>query len=130
MGFDWDLWGFSKCTIIWFISGVPLRIQQRLIFVIVIRCSRLQLWVGINWLRISRLLSEGMSNIYIWKLLLRKTDVLKTLIFGELQLMQISLNFKLFCNLRSGSKTVCVFSIFLNFERNYDVLKWGVHAFC
>ena len=50
MLFDWDLWGFSKCTIIWFTSGVPLRIQRMLIFAIVIRCSRLQLWVGINWL--------------------------------------------------------------------------------
>ena len=42
---------------------------------------------------------------------------------GELQLTQISLNFKTFCNLkiRGLGANLCVF--YFNFERKYDVLK-------
>ena len=47
-------------------------------------------------------------------------------VFGELQLMQISLNFKTSCcNVRTrglGAK-LCVAFYYFNFERNYDVLK-------
>ena len=49
---------------------------------------------------INRLLSKGMSIIYL-KLLLRKSDVLVSgSVFGELQLTQISLNFQAtYCNI-------------------------------
>ena len=67
--------------------------------------------------------------VYLKKLLLTKTEVLKTFIFsklkkivtrsvyGELQLTQIPLNFKNSClqlkKQRSGSNTMCEFSVIL-----------------
>ena len=66
----------------------------------------------------NRLLSKGMSDIY-----LRKTDVLKfkkfmtRSVFGELQLTQISLNFKSSCcNLKIrglGAKLCVTFPIII-----------------
>ena len=47
-------------------------------------------------------------------------------VFGEIQLMQISLNFKTSCcNLKSEVwEQICVWLFYyFNFERNYDVLK-------
>ena len=75
--------------------------------------------------------------MFTLKLLLRKTDILKTSIFlslifflsrldfGELQLTQISLNFKAFCyNLKIrglGAKLRLVY--YFNFGRNQDALR-------
>ena len=68
---------------------------------------------------INKLISKGMSNIYL-KVTFSKLRFSKfkkfvsRLVFGQLQLTQISLNFKTSCcnlKIRSGSKTVCGFSI-------------------
>ena len=81
-----------------------------------------------------------MSNIYLKDT--RKTDVLKrfskfnkfvtTSVFGELQLIQISMNFKTCCNLKiRGLGENCVWLFYhFNFERNYDVLSLRVYTFC
>ena len=72
---------------------------------------------------INRLLSEGMSNVYL-KITIEMFSKLRfsgfkkfvtRSVFGDLQLTLIPLIFKTSCcNLkrRSGSKTVCGFSIF------------------
>ena len=83
---------------------------------------------------INRLLSKGMSNIYLKKLLLTKINVRSSTckkfitrsLFGELQLTQISWNFKIsFRNLEIknlGANCIRLFYYF-NSERNFDVLK-------
>ena len=73
---------------------------------------------------INRLLSKGMSDIFLKVTIetfskLRFTGFKKFVtmsVFGELQLMEISLNFKTSCcnlKIRSWNKTVCGFSIIL-----------------
>ena len=91
----------------------------------------------INTLRkeIYRLLSKGVSNIYL-KITKEKFSKLRfsgfkrfvtRSVFGELQLKQISLNFKTSCfnlKIRSlGAKFRMAFLFFFTFERNYEVLK-------
>ena len=89
----------------------------------------------INRLRkeISRLLSKGMSNIYL-KVTIGTFSKLRfsgfkrfvtRSVFGELQLTQIWVNSKTCFNLKItdlGAKP-CVVFLFFNFKRNYGVLK-------
>ena len=90
----------------------------------------------INRLRkeINRLLCKGMSNIYLKGTIetfskLRFSGFKKFVtrsVFGELQLTQISLNFKTSCcnlKIRGMGTKLCVAFYYFNFERNYDVLK-------
>ena len=84
---------------------------------------------------ISRLLSKGMPNIYLKPTIetfskLRFSGFIKFLnrsVFGELQLTQISLNFKTCCcnlKIRGLWAKLCMWLFYyFNFERNYDVLK-------
>ena len=83
---------------------------------------------------INRLINEGMSRIYLrvtteknrlsqnfdlWKCVSRS-------ILGELQLTQISLNFKTSCwnlNIKGLGAKLCGIFYYFNIERNYDVLK-------
>ena len=89
----------------------------------------------INALRkeINRLLSKGISNIN-WKVNIEmfcklgfsgfKKFVTRS-IFGELKLMEMSLNFKTYCcNLKIRCLEAKLWMAFVfNFKRNYDVLK-------
>ena len=90
---------------------------------------------------INRLLSKDMSNIYIkvtkfmfsklpfskFKKFVSRSD------FGELQLMQISLNFQIFLlpykNKKYGSKTVCGISIILVSKGFITLSSKNFHAF-
>ena len=77
---------------------------------------------------INRLLSKGMSNIYLEVTIetfskLRFSGFKKFVtrsVFGKFQLTQISLNFKTSCF--KEQNCVWLFCYF-NFEKNYDVLK-------
>ena len=86
---------------------------------------------------INRLLSKDMSNIYFKvtietfsKLRFSAFKSITRSIFRELQLTQISLNFKTSCcNLKIRGLGVrlfvCVWLFYyFHFERNFDVLKW------
>ena len=85
----------------------------------------------------NKLISKGISNIYLKALLLKylmfsklrfpefRKFALRS-VLGELQLKQTSLNFKNSCyNLKIRGLRAKIFAAFLlfNFERNYDVLK-------
>ena len=89
----------------------------------------------------NRLISKGMSNIYLKVIIEKKWCILQFSkfkkfvfwsLFGELQLMQILLNFQTFCsNLKISvleQNCVWLFSCF-DFERNYDVLKSKCQCF-
>ena len=90
---------------------------------------------------IFRLVSKGMSNIYIKVAIEKKFSKLRfckskkfvsTSVFGELQLTQISMNFKTSCcniKIRGLGAKVCVSFLFFNFERNCDVLKSKIPCF-
>ena len=114
-----------------------LRIQWGLIFAIVILCSRLHLnlmkffksVIEIKKLRkeINRLLSERKCQIFIIKLLLRKTDLLKLLLWGELQLMQISMNFKaLCCSLKIRGLGARLYAAFLLFYFSKELWRFKI----
>ena len=84
----------------------------------------------------NRLISKGMSNIYLEVAIEKNFSKLRfskfkkcvsRSIFGQLQLIQISLNFKTSCcslEIRGlGAKLCVVLFYYFNFERNYDVSK-------
>ena len=86
---------------------------------------------------ISRLISKGMSNIYLKVTITKKWGIenfwfskfkkfLSKSVFGELQLTQISLNFQISCcnlKIRGPGAKLCATFLLFSFERNCDVLK-------
>ena len=73
---------------------------------------------GINRLEkeINKLLSKGMANIYLN--IFKKNRYSQNVDFLHLRIChQVGLNFKTIKNQRSGSKTVCDFSIILILKR-------------